>query len=144
MKKVYSDLLKDPRWQKKRLEILERDQWQCVACWDNKTTLNVHHIDYVKRKKPWEYEDDELVTLCDDCHNELHSESKIQLGSATCSHPNDQPPLIKIKQGQMMVMIYDWVGSNVFSTYIATYIDNKKVSFVEYTCKSNNVERIVK
>jgi 5-methylcytosine-specific restriction endonuclease McrA len=64
----YSEKLKDPRWQKKRLEILERDKWTCQACGDKETTLNVHHKIYYANKNPWDYEDDILITLCEDCH----------------------------------------------------------------------------
>lgn len=45
-KEIYSEKLKDPRWQKKRLEILNRDEFACRFCGDNKSTLNVHHISY--------------------------------------------------------------------------------------------------
>lgn len=30
--------------------------------------LNVHHKYYVNGKNPWEYDDDALITLCQDCH----------------------------------------------------------------------------
>ena len=30
--------------------------------------LNVHHKYYVNGKKPWEYDDEALITLCQDCH----------------------------------------------------------------------------
>jgi hypothetical protein len=30
-KQKYSDKLKDPRWQKKRLQIMERDNWCCLV-----------------------------------------------------------------------------------------------------------------
>lgn len=62
----YSELLKDPRWQKKRLKILERDGFICQQCFDEESTLNVHHIKYLG--KPWEIEDRYLITLCQDCH----------------------------------------------------------------------------
>lgn len=62
----YSELLKDPRWQKKRLEILERDNWECVLCGDGEKTLHVHHLCY--KKKPWSVKNNHLVTLCKDCH----------------------------------------------------------------------------
>ena len=42
----YAEKLKDPRWQKKRLEILERDAWVCQKCFDTKSTLHVHHRIY--------------------------------------------------------------------------------------------------
>ena len=39
--KTYLEKLKDPRWQKKRLEILERDGWKCMACGEKEKTLRV-------------------------------------------------------------------------------------------------------
>ena len=63
---------RDPRWQKKRLEIMERDEFSCQSCQSKDNTLNVHHcVPYRKETKPWEYENDELITLCEDCHKEL-------------------------------------------------------------------------
>lgn len=64
---TYSEKLKDPRWQKKRLEILQRDDWTCQNCGDVKTTLNVHHISYYGN--PWDQKDDLLITLCKECHD---------------------------------------------------------------------------
>lgn len=34
--------------------------------------LNVHHKYYVKGKSPWEYSDEALITLCEDCHKKAH------------------------------------------------------------------------
>ena len=41
----------------------------------NGATLNVHHIKYRKGAMPWEYSDDELVTLCEGCHSEIHRDN---------------------------------------------------------------------
>lgn len=65
---AYIELLKDPRWQKKRLEIMERDDWKCTMCEDEGRTLHVHHCYYERDKMPWEYPSRSLVTLCEDCH----------------------------------------------------------------------------
>ena len=67
---TYQEKLKDPRWQKKRLEILERDEWCCQICYDTESTLHVHHKFYEKGKAPWEYKNDMFATLCADCHEE--------------------------------------------------------------------------
>jgi len=64
----YSEKLKDPRWQKKRLEILNRDEFRCKLCGDEKTTLHVHHKIYEYGNDPWNYDNSLLVTLCADCH----------------------------------------------------------------------------
>lgn len=70
----YEDLLKDPRWQKRRLEIMQRDNFTCQRCGvglDDGIPLNVHHLVY-RRCYPWEYYDYELVTLCENCHKDSH------------------------------------------------------------------------
>lgn len=72
----YSDKLKDPRWQRRRLKILERDNWACVSCHIDNETLNVHHLKYHPSGNPWEVEDRHLITLCEDCHKEEHSSRK--------------------------------------------------------------------
>src|SRR5688572_16118982 len=64
----YSDLLKDPRWQKKRLEILGRDNFTCQSCGSTTKTLHVHHHYYINGRMPWEYNETLLITLCYDCH----------------------------------------------------------------------------
>jgi 5-methylcytosine-specific restriction endonuclease McrA len=69
---TYAEKLKDPRWQKKRLEILDRDLWKCSACGDIWNTLNVHHKVYQPNIDPWAYKPELLVTLCDDCHKLEH------------------------------------------------------------------------
>ncbi len=40
----YSEKLKDPRWQKKRLEIFQRDEFHCQQCGDGENTLCVHYL----------------------------------------------------------------------------------------------------
>jgi hypothetical protein len=68
MDSSYSLLLRDPRWQRKRLEIFNRDAWACTRCSDEFTNLQVHHLYYNHDKYPWDYPDDALITLCDLCH----------------------------------------------------------------------------
>lgn len=64
----YSDKLKDPRWQRKRLEIFQRDGFKCMVCYTEIKTLHVHHLKY-NGKDPWCIENSALVTVCVDCHN---------------------------------------------------------------------------
>lgn len=63
---TYSDKLKDPRWQKKRLKVMERDGFACKYCGDTGSTLMVHHLKY--NGKPWDVADDYLITLCEEHH----------------------------------------------------------------------------
>lgn len=64
---TYSEKLKDPRWQKKRLEVMQRDKFKCRDCGRTDLTLHVHHCAYATRN-PWEAKDDVLLTLCECCH----------------------------------------------------------------------------
>lgn len=70
----YAEKLKDPRWQKLRLEIFERDEWICQSCHDDENTLVVHHLSYEYGKEPWEYPLDNFMTLCQDCHDREYQE----------------------------------------------------------------------
>lgn len=74
----YSEKLKDPRWQRRRLEIMSRDGFSCVCCGRDDKTLNVHHCYYVRGREPWDYPDSSLVTVCEDCHASEHSNRDIQ------------------------------------------------------------------
>jgi hypothetical protein len=73
---TYSEKLKDPRWQKKRLEILNRDKFACQDCFETTKTLHVHHLDYEQGADPWDYPDNYLITLCEDCHETVTIERK--------------------------------------------------------------------
>jgi RNA polymerase subunit RPABC4/transcription elongation factor Spt4 len=75
-KQSYSDLLKDPRWQKKRLEIMSRDKFICKKCGDTKTQLHVHHKEYIKDTDPWDYKNSFLITVCEDCHKAINEVKK--------------------------------------------------------------------
>lgn len=78
--KTYREKLKDPRWQKKRLEVLNAAEFACQRCFDSSSTLHVHHRQYIKGREPWEYEAHELTALCESCH-ELEHETKADLNS---------------------------------------------------------------
>lgn len=68
----YRAMLTDPRWQKRRLEVLSRDDFECRMCGANRATLHVHHLRYTRGAPPWSYRDRELVTLCEGCHETFH------------------------------------------------------------------------
>ncbi len=40
--------------------------------------LNVHHKRYIIGKKAWEYDDSDLVTLCEHCHSKVHEFIPVQ------------------------------------------------------------------
>jgi len=70
--KDYMTRLRDPRWQKKKNGILERDAYECTWCRagvDDGRNLQVHHGYYSREfEGPWEYPDASLFTLCEKCH----------------------------------------------------------------------------
>lgn len=69
----YAEKLKDPRWQKKRLEVFNRDGFKCCHCYADDKTLHVHHLIYLPGKEPWDYDMDCFLTLCYECHEYLES-----------------------------------------------------------------------
>jgi hypothetical protein len=72
MKSEYSEKYKDPRWQKKRLEVLEKANWKCRDCGSSTATLHVHHSYYVAGRNPWEYPERTMMCLCEECHSDVH------------------------------------------------------------------------
>lgn len=64
----------DPRWQRKRLECMQRDDWTCVACDDKQSQLHVHHIQYCGDL--WSSPLNDLQTLCHKCHGDLGKHPK--------------------------------------------------------------------
>ena len=79
---TYREQLKSPLWQRKRLEIIKRDEYKCTSCNSSDKKLHVHHNIYFNGKMAWEYENRHLYTLCDVCHKRQHEiidELKIEL-----------------------------------------------------------------
>lgn len=76
-KRTYAEKLRDPRWQKKRLEIMQRANFKCELCGCDDETLNIHHGFYEygylrKYKQPWDYPSKTLWCLCENCHLTAH------------------------------------------------------------------------
>lgn len=63
---TYIEQLRHPLWQKKRLFILNRDNFTCRFCGDKQTELHIHHEEY--SGSAWEAPDDKLKTTCKHCH----------------------------------------------------------------------------
>ena len=108
----YLQLLKDPRWQKKKAEIMARDKYTCQCCGCKEKTLNVHHLKYLPHHRPWEYDNEDLITLCEDCHQMEHEELNKKL-------------MKDVKLGK----IYEYWHSDFMNTMICYDIDylNQKV-----------------
>lgn len=84
---TYKDKLKHPKWQKTRLQVLERDSFKCCACGDKDNMLHVHHKYYEKGKDPWDYDLSCFLTLCEKCHKLGHTKIRVIFDKAII-HPS--------------------------------------------------------
>jgi hypothetical protein len=120
--KTYSEKLKDPRWQKKRLEILNRDEWACQNCGDTETTLHVHHRWYEPGFEPWDYSNECLITLCECCHeSEELSKEKQKLLVKTflaAGFLNSQMDF----SSSLLSFCFDEIGKEKFELYITRLV----------------------
>lgn len=87
-KLTYSEQLKHPQWQRKRLEMLDRDNFTCRTCARDDKTLHVHHKTYIKGRLAWEYEDSNFETLCEECHEVAHSH-KSRMDQVLAQYPSE-------------------------------------------------------
>lgn len=55
---------------------MERDNYTCKCCGAYNCEINVHHTNYIPYRMAWEYPNETLVCLCNDCHSELHRKMK--------------------------------------------------------------------
>jgi ATP-dependent DNA helicase RecQ len=62
---------------KRRYDILVRDRWKCRFCKREREieSLTIHHIQ--PQCMGGSDEPDNLLTLCSDCHRELHKVQKV-------------------------------------------------------------------
>ena len=125
---TYSDLLKSPKWQKKRLDIMNRDKFTCVKCGDNETELHVHHLQYINGNKPWEYDNNDLVTLCKNCH-ELIETTKDRPGF---TYVNFKGIAFKTIEGKTIKLYY--LNSE---TSLGILICNNDYTFCQMICKDD-------
>ena len=68
---LYKDQLKDKRWKKLANKIRKRDNYTCQKCGSHEH-LQVHHKKYIKNRLAWEYDEENLITLCSECHKKVH------------------------------------------------------------------------
>lgn len=79
---TYQEKLKDPRWQKKRLQVFERDNWACIKCGGTDVSLHVHHKKYYS--EPWDAPMEDLETLCRFCHESESNDGIMTIQCETC------------------------------------------------------------
>lgn len=66
-----------PKWRRKRQQILRRDGYMCQHCKRYGKAVQattVHHIKHADEYPDLAYDDKNLVSLCEGCHNKQHPE----------------------------------------------------------------------
>jgi len=110
---TYSELLKDPRWQKRRLQILEKDNFTCQVCGDSTKTLHVHHMCYHRGMYPWDYSDEILITLCEECHKREEELKKEPI--------NDQA----------QHLLHNWINEILTETLVALWYSKNRLATIK-------------
>jgi len=82
---AYKDDLENINWQRRRLEIFERDNWtcQCKSCEKLTDKMYVHHYLYFGDLKPWLYPNDMLIILCRNCHQKEQGRTELETNLST-------------------------------------------------------------
>ena len=88
---TYSEKLRDPRWQKLRLEVFHKSDFACELCGDTESTLHAHHKAYLKGRDPWDYKIGQIACLCESCHENIHAADPDWLTQAISYAPLDGP-----------------------------------------------------
>lgn len=113
VKKTYAEKLLDPKWQKKRLEVFERDEFKCRLCSNTESTLHVHHNSYVGN--PWDIDSSELKTVCKYCHAIIHHVIKTHKGKVLHIDRVSQLhefEVYLIIEGQLAIGLYEKTTDN--------------------------------
>ena len=75
-KEEYKSLLNSDYWRGYSYAIVKERDWTCEDCGKKfqyqRNMLNVHHLTYHNDNKPWQYDKEELLLLCKDCHAKRH------------------------------------------------------------------------
>lgn len=142
MKKTYSEKLLDPRWQKKRLLIFDRDDWKCTKCNKSKNTLHIHHEKYYKN--PWNIPNKYLKTLCELCHWNISNHKKVHDKFMLAIWNKTKKNLQLMVDPSFIVYIYRFfhLYFNNLKNLNINSIDTKDV--FDFLCKKLNIEIKVK
>lgn len=62
-----SEKFRDPRWHKRRHEILLRDNFKCQCCFDPEKPVRVRVVIFANGIDPWNLDESGTQTICDEC-----------------------------------------------------------------------------
>ena len=93
----------DERWKERAAQIRELDNHKCAMCGAKDVELHVHHLSYPPPPfHLWDAADNELVTLCKECHEKVHDSATrptlMPDRTLICEHQ-----YVKDKTGERMV-----------------------------------------
>lgn len=69
------------KWERKRSSILSRDNYICQHCKRYgriRQATTVHHIKHAEEYPELAYDNKNLVSLCNACHNKMHPEKAVK------------------------------------------------------------------
>ena len=72
-----TEFYKSKAWERKRAAILRRDGYQCQRCkryGRQRQATMVHHIKHYDEYPELALDNNNLISLCNDCHNAEHPE----------------------------------------------------------------------
>ena len=145
----YRELLLDKRWKEKRQHILDTKGHVCSMCGATEQ-LQVHHLRYLPNHKPWEYDDKDLVVLCQKCHYKVHHPNHIDndffndLNSLKRSelvdkyfpiYPFCREPEYKIDNSKSYI---DLRNQDYYEVFNKTRFDGDKGKFVKKKVENGN------
>lgn len=108
---TYSEKLKDPRWQKMRLRVMEYAEFRCQICGDGKSTLHVHHSYYTRGNDPWQYPMGSLICICEYHHSKIHEKEEAAISPVDENPEANDPALFfwnsfckRVKQDRNLII----------------------------------------
>lgn len=92
---------KTKNWIEKRKKILRRDEYLCANCRRFGRTIQattVHHIYPFELYPELKLESNNLISLCEKCHNEMHDRENHKLTKLGKEWQKRKAPLINFKK----------------------------------------------
>lgn len=124
---------KTKRWELLRQSILRRDKYMCQSCKERGQmvqAVDVHHIFPREQYTDYQWQPWNLISLCHDCHNEMHnhytgqlSQKGMNLLRATAIVNN-----IPYKQMKETILVIGIRGTGK-STYVKNHLDSNSMAY---------------
>jgi len=138
--KTYKKYLDTRHWHNIRESVLNRDEHRCVKCSiDVNLLAHVHHLTYERIGN--EFMDD-LITLCPNCHNEIHKDDVKKIEPIKLVPILVPSPKIIIKYETVLTIKAPISQISKRIAYICRQLDKKKAFEIYLKCldvlKDNN------